>query len=333
MTFFAVLFALLLEQLKPLPQAPLLRGAAAAWADWTARNLDAGRPHHPAVVWSVTVVAPAVLAALVYLGLRHYSLLLALAFDVLVLYLTLGFRQFTHYVTDIRDALDRGDELEARRLLAQWRQVDTSELPRSELLRQVIEHALLSAHRQVLGVFFGFVLFSAVGLGPAGAVLYRLAVFTARHWHERVADTAALVVNERLVAIARQGLARLDLVPARLTAVGFSIVGSFEDDRNAWRRDAGLWEDRNEGTVLASAAGAMGVQLGVPPPDTAASPGAQAADGYGIGDDAPPSAGQDRRVPSLPQGAHLQSMIGLVWRSLALWMLLVALLTLANVLG
>jgi hypothetical protein len=31
-----------------------------------------------------------------------------------VLYLTLGFRQFSHYFTDIRDALDRGDENEAR---------------------------------------------------------------------------------------------------------------------------------------------------------------------------------------------------------------------------
>ena len=28
----------------------------------------------------------------------------------LVLYLTLGFRQFSHYFTDIRDALERGDE-------------------------------------------------------------------------------------------------------------------------------------------------------------------------------------------------------------------------------
>jgi adenosylcobinamide-phosphate synthase len=34
-----------------------------------------------------------------------------------------------------------------------------------------------------------------------------------------------------------------------------------------------------------------------------------------------------------PQAGHLQSMVGLVWRSVVLWMLMVALLTLANVLG
>jgi adenosylcobinamide-phosphate synthase len=30
---------------------------------------------------------------------------------------------------------------------------------------------------------------------------------------------------------------------------------------------------------------------------------------------------------------HLQSIVGLVWRSVVLWMLLLALLTLANILG
>lgn len=331
MTFFAVLFALLAEQLKPLPRATRLRAAVASWADWAARNLDAGRPHHAVVVWCVAVLAPALLTAVIYLGLRHQSLLLALAFDVLVLYLSLGFRQFTHYVTDIRDALDRGDELEARRLLAQWRRVDAAELPRSELLRQVIEHALLAAHRYVLGVFFWFVVLSALGLGPAGAVLYRLAAFASRHWQPRREDDGA-PVNARLAEIARRWFARVDHVPARLTAVGFAIVGSFEEDVNSWRRDAGLWDDRNEGTVLASAAGAMRVQLGVPLPD-AGPPAPAAADVPGIDELEAPAAAPDARAVHLPQGAHLQSMVGLVWRSVALWMLLVALLTLANVLG
>ena len=107
-------------------------------------------------------------AALYLLASRHYSLLLALAFDVAVLYLTLGFRQFSHYFTDIRDALDRGDENEARRLLAEWRHLDASELPRTEVLRHVIEHALLAAHRHVFGVFFWFVVLLGAGPGAGG---------------------------------------------------------------------------------------------------------------------------------------------------------------------
>ena len=127
----------------------------------------------------VTVPLPALLAWGVHVALGHFGVVFALVWDVAVLYLTLGFRQFSHYFTDIREALERGDELKARSLLQEWRHLDASELPRDELLRHVIEHALLAAHRHVFGVFFWFVVLSALGLGPAGAVLYRLAEFAA----------------------------------------------------------------------------------------------------------------------------------------------------------
>ena len=48
-----------------------------------------------------------------------------------VLYATLGFRQFSHHFTDIRDALSEGDEALARQHLAQWMQVEVGSLPRT----------------------------------------------------------------------------------------------------------------------------------------------------------------------------------------------------------
>ena len=131
MSFFAVLFALLIEQLKPLPRGNVVYDWLTGWMRWTGRNFDAGRDHHAWVVWCITVVAPALTAWGVYLVLGHLSLLLALLWNVAVLYLTLGFRQFSHYFTDIREALERGDETAARDLLSQWRHLDASELPRS----------------------------------------------------------------------------------------------------------------------------------------------------------------------------------------------------------
>jgi adenosylcobinamide-phosphate synthase len=333
MSFFAVLVALLVEQLRPLPRGnPLLR-AVGAWFDWTSRNLDAGHKRHAWMVWLVAVVGPALLASGLYLGLRSYSLLLALAFDVLVLYLTLGFRQFSHWFTEIRDALDRGDEHEARRLLAAWRGLDASELPRTAVLRHVIEHSLLAAHRHVFGVFFGFVALSALGLGPAGALLYRLADAAASHWAPRLKPGEA-EESEALRALARRLFDLIDHVPARLTAFGFAVVGNFEEAVNGWRRDAGLWLRPNEGVILASAAGAVGVQLGgsAPPgvtPERAAAP-APAPAPTGEEDVPEPS---DATPGLVPQMAHLQSMVGLVWRSVVLWLLTVALLSLANVLG
>jgi adenosylcobinamide-phosphate synthase len=329
MSFFAVLLALLIEQLKPLPRDNWVHENMASWVRWTGRNFDAGERHHTRVVWAVSVLVPALLAAGVYMGLRHYSLLLALAFDVLMLYLTLGFRQFSHYYTDIGEALDRGDEARARELLGEWRHLDASELPRTEVLRHVIEHALLAAHRHVFGVFFWFVVLSAVGLGPMGAVLYRMAEFSSRYWgyRNRALDAPA---NDGLLALSRRLFAWMEYLPARLTAFGFAVVGNFEEAVASWRRDAGLWQQPHEGIILAAAAGAVGVQLG-----GAAAPGVtpDRSKTFVTGADADTAQAQGSTAGVPAQPGHLQSVVGLVWRSVVLWMLLVALLTLANVLG
>ncbi|CAD5373858.1 Cobalamin biosynthesis protein CobD [Rubrivivax sp. A210] len=329
MSFFAVLFALLVEQLKPLPRDNWFHEMLTSWVRWTGRNFDAGEKHHAWVVWGVSVLAPALLSGLVYLLVVRYSLLLALAFDVALLYLTLGFRQFSHYYTDIRDALERADEDEARRLLAEWRHLDASELPRTEVLRHVIEHSLLAAHRHVFGVFFWFVVLSAVGLGPMGAVLYRMAEYMSRYWgyRQRALEAPA---NDSLLALSRQMFGIIDHVPARLTAFGFAVVGNFEEAVAGWRRDAGLWLHPNEGIILAAAAGAVGVQLG-----GAAAPSVtpDRSKTFSAGGEPDLSQAQGSTPGAPAQPGHLQSAVGLVWRSVVLWMLLVALLTLANVLG
>ncbi|MEO8525827.1 MAG: CobD/CbiB family protein [Caldimonas sp.] len=329
MSFFAVLFALLLEQVKPLPRGNVIHDALTGWMRWTARNFDAGRESHAWVVWCVTVLAPALLTWALFAGLDRIHSMLGLAFDVGVLYLTLGFRQFSHYFTDIRDALDHGDESEARRLLSEWRHLDASELPASELLRHVIEHSLLAAHRHVFGVFFWFVLLSSFGLGPAGAVLYRMAELASRYWAFKSGD-AALAGNETLMALSLRLFQLLDHVPARLTASGFAVVGNFEEAVNCWRRDAGLWRYDNEGVILATAAGAVGVRLG-----GGSAPGLTRDRAKTFEAGAPPdSAEAAGSTPGpIPELGHLRSVVGLVWRSVVLWMLLLALLSLANLIG
>jgi len=329
MSFFAVLLALLIEQLKPLPRRNWVFGALIAWMRWTGLNFNAGREHHAWVVWGVTVIVPALAACGIYLGIAHYSLLLALAWNVLVLYLTLGFRQFSHYFTDIRDALEAADDAKARQRLAEWRHLDVSELPRTELLRHVIEHSLLAAHRHVFGVFFCFVVLSAFGLGPAGAVLYRMAEFASRYWTFK-SRTLGVSANDRLMALSQRLFGLIDHVPARLTAFGFAVVGNFEEAVTCWRRDASLWKYPNEGIILAAAAGAVGVQLG-----GAAAPGVTPDRSKSFDAGASPEAVEAHgSTPGLAaQAGHLRSIVGLVWRSVVLWMLLLALLSLANLVG
>ena len=122
----------------------------------------------------------------------------------------------------------------------------------------------------------------------------------------------------------------LDHVPARLTAFGFAVVGNFEEAVTCWRRDAGLWKHPNEGIILAAAAGAVGVQLG-----GSAAPGVtpDRFQTFEAGA-AAEAVNAEASTPGLPPGlGHLRSVVGLVWRSVVLWMLLLALLSLANLVG
>jgi adenosylcobinamide-phosphate synthase len=331
MSFFAVLLALIVEQIKPLPRDNAVHHALLQWMAWTGRNFDAGRPHHAWVVWLVTVAVPTLAIAATFWLVDRYNVLLGLAFDVLVLYLTLGFRQFSHHFTHIRDALERGDEALARKHLAQWRTMSTVDMERSDLLRNVLEHSLLASHRHVFAVFFWFVVLSAFGLGPAGAVLYRMAEFGSRYWayKQRTIEGGP---HERLAELALWAFGMIDAVPARLTAFGFAIVGNFEEAINGWRRDAGLWINPNDGVLLASAAGALGVQLGHGGTQAQAHRQAAEAAGQGVLFEAP-LASRGATPGMQARTGHLQSLVGLVWRSVVLWLLLLALLTVANVLG
>ena len=346
MSFFAVLFALIIEQARPLARANWVHSNFRLWASWTSRSLDAGKPHHGWIAWTAAVVLPSLATVLVHGLLWRISPLLAFAWSVAILYVTLGFRQFSHHFTAIRDALDDGDEEAARELLAAWRQVDASELPRSEIVRHVIEYSVLAAHRHVFGVLAWFSVLAALGLGPAGAVLYRMSEFLSRYWQHKSKSPAASGgegASAALQAVVTRAWGVIDFVPARLTSLGFAVVGSFEDAIDAWRSyaqrfpagESAASEKRNDGVILAATSGAVNVRLGGEALKASASrfspDSSQGFQAAGAGNDGGPVTGTTSG--RTPEVAHLRSIVGLVWRSVVLWMVLLALLTLARLLG
>lgn len=310
MSFFAILIALLLEQARPLAYDNPVHAGLRSWARSVRRNLDAGQTSHGWVAWLLAVGVPALIAGGVYWALWAFSTVLAFVWLVGVLYVTLGFRQFSHHFTGIRQALEEGDDKAAREQLAEWQRVDAASLPRTELLRQVIEHSVLAAHRHVFGVLAAFVVFWVLGLGPAGAVFYRMAEYLSRNWRARADGTPSPALQHA----AARAWEWVDHLPARATALGFAVVGNFEESVASWRGEAQRFAPGNDGVLLSATSGALGVRL-AQQPETDAS------------DETEGSA----RVE--PQLAHLASLVGLVWRSVVLWMLLLALLSLARLLG
>lgn len=324
MSFFSIFLALVIEQARPMSPSHFLHQWLRRWADWVASHVDGGTSSQAWLAWGLLVGVPAGLAVLIHWLLAFtVGWLFAVAWNVALLYITLGFRQFSHHFTGIRDALNDGDEVLARKLLAEWQQVEVNDLPRNEIVRHVIEHSILSAHRHVFGVFFSYALLSVIGLGPVGAVVYRVSEFAKRYWASSI-DNSALrqfpdssapaLVSESLRHRAQETWHAIDWMPARATAMGFAIMGSFEDAMDGWRHHAEKFPDDNDGVILAATAGAINVQLG----------------GASLQPDMPGSSSTPGRQPEI---AHFAQVVGLVWRTVVMWLVLVALLSLANLLG
>ncbi len=324
MSFFAIVLALLIEQARPLARSNPIHEGLRAWALSARRNFDAGTKAHGWITWTLAVGVPPLAVLAVYWALLHFiGWPLALAWNVLVLYITLGFRQFSHHFTGIRDALEDGDVALARERLAEWKQVEAEQLPRSEIVRHVIEYSVIAAHRHVFGVLAWFAGLAMLGLGPSGAVLYRMAEFASRHW----SPTAALPEHPpsaALVDAAARAWMVMDWFPARLTALCFAVVGSFEEAIEGWRFHAQRFPGDNDGVVLAATAGAIGVRLGGVALRSRGDAGAAVFEAGGSLGDSDSTPGQE------PQLGHLRSVVGLVWRSVVVWLLMLALLTLAR---
>ncbi len=329
MSFLALLFAFLIEQARPLAPHNWVHRSLQAWIQWVSRTLDAGELRLAWLTWSLVVVLPAGVAMVV-----HWVLLwvfgwpVAMLWTMAILYVSLGFRQFSHHFTDIREALDAGDERLAREYLAEWQQVSVGALPRYELIRHVLEHSVLSAHRHVFGVLAWFTVLAALGLGPAGAVVYRMGEWVSRLWWTSSKQSKNWV-SESLQAVAKEAWYLIDWLPARMTAVAFAVVGNFEEVIDCWRNHAQRFPDDNDGVVLAATAGALNVRLGG---EALKAHGLQETDA--AHDDHDAGAKDSESTPGRPpERAHLSSMVGLVWRSVVMWMVLLALLTLARLLG
>lgn len=306
MSFISILFALLLEQARPLAQINPVHNTVRTWVRWVLRNFDDGKHHHGWLAWGLAVLVPTLLAfAIHWVLVWTLGWVLAVLWNVAILYATLGFRQFSHHFTAIRDALHAGDEDQARQLLAQWMRMDASALPRSEIVRHVIEHSMLSAHRHVFGVFAWYTLLAALGMGPAGAVLYRVSEYVQTLTNRPVQPTSQ-PVSEAVKANSKAAWWAIDWVPARITALGFAFVGSFEEAVDSWRKYAANYPADNDGVVLAATAGAVNVRLGPKEWDCT---------------------GQS------PEPAHLRAVVGLVWRTVVMWMVFLALLSLARLIG
>ena len=149
----------------------------------------------------------------------------------------------------------------------------------------------------MFGTLFWFIL-----LGAPGAVLFRLTNTLDAMWGYR---------NARYLYFG-WAAARFDdllnLVPARLTALTYAVLGSTGNALRCWRTQARAWSSPNAGPVMASGAGSLRVALG------------GAAIYEGTLETRPPLGNG-----AVPDHRHIAQALQLVDRGVLLWLSCVAL--------
>src|SRR5262252_2786210 len=202
MSLVSLVAALLLEQWRPLADRRYLYQFLARYATSLESLFNAGETHQGMVAWLVAIVPAVLVAWIAYAMAGKTSPVLAFGINVAALYLTMGFRQRSHFFTDIHAALKEDDLAKAREELTAWLQEDCSDLDREAVTRLALEEALISSHRCVFGVIFWFVLLP----GPTGAIVYRLSMFLSDRWRESASPGL-----ERFSEFARKTFAALDV--------------------------------------------------------------------------------------------------------------------------
>lgn len=254
MTLLALIITLALEQFRPLNAARYVYPVLASLGQYFEDRFNDGQAHHGTIAWCLMVLPVVVAVGLIHAILFATYPVIGLLFDVVVLYCTMGFRHCSHYFTRIHASLRSQDLAEARRLIGEWRGHQHDQSGTEEVVRLTLEESIVGAHRQVFAMIICFTI-----LGPCGAVLYRMADYYARTWGKDRSPEAG-----EFGRFATRAFAIIEWLPARLTAICFSIVGDFEDAAYCWRNQAPTWPDHNEGILLAAGAGSLGVCLGQP---------------------------------------------------------------------
>ncbi|WP_027469147.1 CobD/CbiB family protein [Deefgea rivuli] len=303
MSILSLILALLLEQLRPISSRNPLYLGFIRTANGMGRNLNAGEYRNGVYAWLLAVLPLVAITAGGYWFLLQHNFLLAMAWNVVILYFTMGFRQFSHAFTKISKSLQADDLDGARVMLADWTGQSTSELNEDEVARLTIEQGVIDSYRYVFGTIFWFVALAWIA-GPAGAVAYRAACLLQQKWGGH---------GDMFGRFAGGVMEVLDFIPVRLAAIAFAVVGNFEDAVYCWRSQAQQWMDQDYGILLASAAGALGVRLGEALHQDHT---VKFRPELGVGESANPD--------------YLASAVALVWRAAILWLAVILLFSISQ---
>ncbi len=292
MTFVTLLLALLAERF-------LLDQQGWRQADWFPRYFDILKRNDfgawtTSRYWGSLVVLapPLLLVGFIQANIEGYlGGLLSLLFALVVVVYCLGPDDLDNQAADFIDAQDRNDDDNAKIFAGQLCECEAAE-SKTGRIEQASDAVLFQANQRIFAVVLWFLI-----LGPLGAVFYRLS----RHLvkcklddNDNEGGNVFMQGVQRLIFI-------LDRLPARATAASYALAGDFEQTIASWRQ----WrQDRTE--AYSEEARGLLVQTGN---------GALLLNGNDDDDEQSTN--------------RVEAALSLVWRSLVVWLAILALVSLS----
>ena len=271
MIFFALLVATLLDYNVPFAYEKRLNPYVLRWTAtaqrWTSQQ--AGW-----VDWAVGVGLPVIATAVIFLALSAFASVLAWVWLVVVLYVFSGYGQFKDHMSPVgmfgrvsQGVADEGNNA-----------FDTPAAVRFVL------------HR-VVGYWVAFIVLALLGLGPAGAVLYRLArekatpMTQSQAVEEQAVEEQAVEEQPVMQAVqieANESTTTIDgmasdphtadpvhafaalawhwvgWLPARAMVICAAMVGAFDGAIAAWREPEARHDESNDALVVSGVLGSLG---------------------------------------------------------------------------
>jgi membrane protein required for beta-lactamase induction len=287
MAMISIILALVAERLLLEQERYRQDGWFSRYMAWL-QGRSLGEWMNSGVSGVIGVLLPPLLAIALIQWLLHDLLggVLEFLFATTVLLFSLGPKNLDRQVEDFVDAWDDGEETRAREI-AEDLIADDRPVPEPEMARAVTGGILKQACYRIFSVLFWFIV-----LGPLGALLYRLS----RTLQSGAA--AAIDPDQEFLDAVQRLLAILDWAPARVSAASYALAGNFQDAVVAWNGDEELKEDQEytlnaDEVLLRSGRGALGLE----------------------------HLWQEEVAVESPASVA-EAALGLVWRSLAIWVLL-----------
>lgn len=238
MTLLALLIGLLIERLA----TQLFHLRRLRWLDHLidtgfrfGHRLKVGPPLVPVILLALLLIAP-ILVALVFLVDGAYGPE-DLLFAVFVLFFSLGPQDIGEDVAEYCRAVQSGEADSimhtSKALLEQDPPSDTM-----DMFHRVEGSVFSQANNRLFAVVFWYVVFGP--FGPLGAWSYRVTDLIRRRAVFNASRDGGSSDSLLSAAITLHGW--LIWIPARLTAIGYALVGSFDGALSAWRHPEELAE-------------------------------------------------------------------------------------------